>query len=61
MPTGSRFGLLNNMHAAYQSTYIYIYIYVMEYRTILWQSTHGMAIKKEDKYLATYRLLEGRC
>ena len=42
MPTGSMFGLLNNMHATYQSTNK-VYKYEMACRTILRQSAHGMA------------------
>ena len=57
MPTGSRFGLLNNVHAAYQSTYINMKWHVGQ----SCRNWHMEWPMKEDKYIATYRLLGGRC
>ena len=53
MPNGSRFGFLNNMHAAYQSTYINMKWHVEQFcgnRHMEWPT------KEDNKYSATYRL-----
>ena len=57
MPTGSTFGFLNNVYAAYQSTYINMKWHVGQ----SFGNRHMKWPTKEDKYSATYRLLEGKC